>query len=52
MRKLLRSMARANMKRAGIRKMNKMRYTYDARIGKFIPVGSYFSENWRKWIDA
>lgn len=50
MRKLLRSMARANMKRAGIQKMNKMRYSWDPNIKKFVPVGSYFANNWRAWV--
>lgn len=50
MRKLLRSMARANMKKAGIKKMNKMRYAYDTRLKKWIPVGSYFANNWRDYV--
>ena len=50
MRKYLRAIARANMKRAGIQKMNKPRYT--TNNGMIVKAPSYFAENWRKWIDA
>ena len=40
MRKLLRSIARANMKKEGIEKINKKR-----QDGK-----SFFSLNWKEWI--
>ena len=40
MRELLRALARTNMEKAGVRKMNKK--GPDGR--------SYFSKNWRKWI--
>lgn len=45
MRKYLRSIARANMKRAGIQRINKPRVNM-----KGIRVKSYFAENWRKYI--
>lgn len=48
MRKLLRSVARANMKRAGIQKMNKARYTI--KNGMVTKLPSYFAENWRAWV--
>lgn len=48
MRKLLRSMARANMKRAGIQKMNKPRYM--VKNGMLVKMPSYFAANWRDWI--
>lgn len=48
MRKYLRSMARANMERAGVRKMNKARYT--VRNGMVVKLPSYFATNWRGWL--
>ena len=50
MRKYLRAMARANMKRAGIQKMNKKRYGIHPATGVPTKYPSYFAENWRKWI--
>lgn len=48
MRKLMRSIARANMKRAGIGNINRRRVveTLEGRIEK----QSFFSKNWRKWV--
>ena len=51
MRKYLRSMARASMKVAGVRKMNKTRYMRHPMTGLVVKCPSFFAENWRKWID-
>ena len=48
MRKILRSIARANMRRAGIKKMNKPRFM--VRGGVLAKVPSFFAENWRNWL--
>ena len=40
MRRFLRRLARANMERAGVKKINK----------KHADGSSFFSENWRKWL--
>lgn len=48
MRKYKRSMARANMKKAGISHINKKGY-YKAYRDNEKPK-SFFSRNWRKWI--
>ena len=48
MRKLRRSIARAKMKKEGIRHMNKVRHTTDL-LGRPITLPSYFAENWRKY---
>lgn len=50
MRKYLRSIARHNMKRAGIQKVNKR--PWGVKPGGLIPtrLPSYFSENWRAWV--
>lgn len=48
MRKLLRSMARANMERAGIRKMNKTRYM--VKNGMMVKCPSFFAAHWKEWI--
>ena len=45
MRKYLRSIARANMKRVGIQHINKPRVNI-----KGFRIKSYFAENWRKYI--
>lgn len=45
MRKLLRSIARANMQRKGVQHINKLRRDLKGRN-----VPSYFAENWRKYI--
>lgn len=50
MRKLMRNIARANMRRAGVHKMNKQRYSYNPVTKKMAPVGSYFAQNWRDWV--
>ena len=52
MRKYLRARARANMKRAGIRKMNKKRYSINPNTGIVMQVPSFFADNWRKWADG
>lgn len=52
MRKHARAIARANMKRAGIQKMNKKRYYIHEKTGQPVQVPSFFAENWRKWADA
>lgn len=51
MRKFLRSMARANMKAYGIKKMNKTRYMRNPMTGLVVKCPSFFAENWRKWIN-
>jgi len=48
MRELKRSMARANMKKAGIPHINKKGY-YKADSENEKPK-SFFARNWRKWI--
>ncbi len=48
MRKYKRSMARANMKKAGISHINKKGY-YKADSENEKPK-SFFARNWRKWI--
>ena len=48
MRKYKRSMARANMKKAGIPHINKKGY-YKADSENEKPK-SFFARNWRKWI--
>ena len=48
MRKLQRSVARANMKRAGIQKVNKPRIFVNN--GMLYRGPSYFAQNWRKWL--
>ena len=49
MRKLLRSIARANMQRKGVQHINKPRR--GVQDGKQTEVvTSYFAENWRKYI--
>jgi len=47
MRKLLRSIARENMKKAGIEKINKKKPQKDAKGGTI--KKSIFSEHWRKY---
>lgn len=48
MRKLKRSIARANMKKAGIGNINRKRVveTLEGRVERC----SFFSKNWRKWV--
>ena len=48
MRKIARSIARANMRRAGVRHMNKKRYL--VKDGRVTTINSFFAENWRKWL--
>lgn len=48
MRKLKRSIARANMKAAGIGNINRKRVVQTIE-GK-VETRSFFSKNWRKWI--
>lgn len=50
MRKLKRSIARANMKAAGIGNINRKRVveTLEGRIER----RSFFSANWRKWVSG
>ena len=49
MRKLRRSIARAKMKKEGIRHMNKVRHSTDPITGRPVTLPSYFAENWRKY---
>ena len=49
MRQLKRSIAKANMRDAGLRRINKPRYTTDAK-GRITPVGSLFSQRWREFV--
>ena len=51
MRKILRSMARARMKAAGVQKINKTRYMRNQFTGMISKYPSIFAENWRKWVD-
>ena len=48
MRKYKRSMARANMKKAGISHINKKGYYKDKSENE--KPKSFFARNWRKWI--
>lgn len=48
MRKLKRSVARANMERAGITKINSR--SKKARLKYIFSDGSYFSNHWRDYI--
>lgn len=50
MRKLMRSVARANMKAAGIGNINRKRVV-ETLEGK-IETCSFFSKNWRKWVSG
>lgn len=53
MRQILRQIARNNMRQAGIHRINKEGYKYDARIaeyGYWVPNRSYFSMFWRDYI--
>lgn len=49
MRKLRRSIARARMKKEGIRHMNKKRHSINPLTGRPTILPSYFAENWRKY---
>ncbi len=43
MRKLFRSIARANMEKRGVKRINAQRYTSDKKRT------SFFAQNWRRW---
>lgn len=45
MRKIMRNMARANMRDAGMSSFNKKKRAENNQIAR-----SYFSRNWRKWV--
>lgn len=45
MRKIMRNMARANMRDAGMSGFNKKKRIENNQIAR-----SYFSRNWRKWV--
>lgn len=45
MRKIMRNMARANMRNAGMTGFNKKKRVENNQIAR-----SYFSRNWRRWI--
>lgn len=49
MRKIMRNIARANMRRAGIKRMNKKRYYIHPKTGLPMQVPSFFATEWRKW---
>ena len=49
MRQLKRSIAKANMRDAGLRRINRGRYTTDAK-GRITSVGSIFSRYWREFV--
>ena len=46
MRELLRSIAKASMKRRGVTRINKQQVRYSN--GKLVRLPSYFAQNWRK----
>jgi hypothetical protein len=50
MRKILRNIARANMRKAGIHRANKPRWTVD-RNGIPAKRPSYFAEHWREYVN-
>lgn len=53
MRKILRQIARNNMKQAGIRRINREGFIYNIRIaeyGYWVPQKSYFSMFWRDYV--
>lgn len=49
MRKYLRAIARANMEREGVKRINKRRYMVNPRTGMVEKMPSFFAENWRKY---
>ena len=49
MRELQRAVARTRMQKRGVQKMNKQRYAFNPTTQQWVCVGSYFSQNWRKW---
>lgn len=49
MRKLMRSIARFNMKKAGLEHLNKKRYRINTKTGQLEVINSLFAENWRKY---
>lgn len=48
MRKYLRSLARHNMKLAGVPRKNKKRYTINN--GMLVRQPSFFAANWKNWL--
>ena len=53
MRKILRQIARNNMRQAGIRRINREGFIYDisiAEYGYWMPQKSYFSMFWRDYV--
>jgi hypothetical protein len=50
MRKLKRSIARANMKRAGIQHINKKKPGRNPITGTLVILPSFFAEHWREYI--
>lgn len=50
MRKLKRSIARANMERAGIKHINKRKTGVNPISGMPVIFPSFFADNWRKYI--
>jgi len=49
MRKLLRSIAKANMEKEGIQHMNRKIITISHATGRPVKNPSYFATNWRKY---
>ena len=49
MRKLLRKVARCNMKRAGIQRINKRPLVYDHALRRMVKQPSFFAQNWREY---
>ena len=50
MRKILRNIARANMRKAGIHRANKPRWTINQNSGMPAKCPSYFAEHWREYV--
>jgi len=50
MRKILRNIARANMRKAGIKRMNKEKWAINPNTGLPVKCPSYFALNWRDYV--
>lgn len=50
MRKILRNIARAKMRKAGIKRVNKTRWFIHPQTGDPMKIQSYFAEHWREYV--
>lgn len=50
MRKILRNIAKANMRNAGVKHMNKPRFSVNLHTKQIEKHPSYFAENWRNFV--